>query len=263
MVHCWRGWCSRTLVLAAVVLGDVACQGAIPPVAHQGIPLACVQNAPAETLSGFGRCVLEAYRPCQIVQDGLHPNMIAVTFDPTGHLASEARTNFQPQAWQYAYDAAGRLTAIEEAGATVQFAYDGLGNVSQRTDAMTTTTYQYDPAGRLVEVDVANYQPRSTQYRYDDTGRLAEADQTGFEPSATMFTYDAHGQLTQTDRAGFQPNTTMYAYDADARVTEVDRTNFQPSTERFTYDASGRLAHVSVTGSAATETDFVYECASP
>jgi RHS repeat-associated protein len=144
----------------------------------------------------------------------------------------------------YAYDAAGNVERVVQAGTQVAaYTYDLRGRVSTSTDANgETSTYEYDSRGYLVsETDPLE---NTTTYTYDDAGRvLTRVDPRGDAPGANpadftwRWTYNAAGQvLTERDPLGA---VTTHTYD-DAG-NELSVTDARGNATTFAYDAANQL----------------------
>jgi RHS repeat-associated protein len=142
---------------------------------------------------------------------------------------------------RYAYDAQGRLTAVEylAIGKSVRFTYNALGLREKVIDAHgQEVLYRYDGLARLSEIVlpggstiVLSYDPadRLTSIRYPN----------GVE---ARWSLDAAGQataMTYQDRAGKILAGWKIRYDGLGNPVQVDRTTSTPS--RYEYDPDGRL----------------------
>ena len=131
----------------------------------------------------------------------------------------------------YAYDSAGRLLSVTDAGdhsalSAVAYTYDGLGRVLTETSNQATHTYGYDLGGNRTSV------------QYGLVG--------GGSGRAIASTYDALNRLDTLTEGG--ANTTTYHYDLDGHVRGKDL----PSGEKevTTFDALGRQSDSSDTTAA-------------
>ena len=106
----------------------------------------------------------------------------------------------------YAYDAASRVTTIQNArGFEALTAYNTAGLVASTTDPLTNVTaHSYDAVGRLIDVqDALGFR---TTTAYDDAGRmLAEVDSLN---RRTTYSYDTAGRReTSKDMLGYVTTT--------------------------------------------------------
>jgi RHS repeat-associated protein len=188
-------------------------------------------------------------------------NVTSYTYDEAGRRTS--RTNPRGKTTTYSYDAADRLTEIEDAlSGTVAFAYnaagettsvtnprgkatiytfDDLGNVLTETDPLSRTrTSVYDLAGQLTQATDAR--DIETNYLYDGAGRLTNV-QDADDVDLVTYAYDAANRQTgMTDETG----STGWVYDDASRVTSVSSPQ---GTIGYTYDAANRRATMTLPGS--------------
>lgn len=166
-----------------------------------------------------------------------------------------ARTDRLGQQEGYAWDTAGRLTAITNAnGQTTTFDYGEWNRpeVASFPDGRREY-YRYDEAGRLREwaddqglIATLDYDGDSTRiaaiqysdgevlrYRYDAAGHVQSAEAPAAKAS---FVWDEAGRLTTETLAGA---TAGYTYDARGSLTELRYPD--GSTLGFRYDADQRL----------------------
>jgi RHS repeat-associated protein len=119
------------------------------------------------------------------------------TYDDNGNRTQKAKGN---DTWDYTYDYANRLTAVEENSETIgEYAYDGYGRRIQATENNVTTTYVYSG------LDVV-YEATSTGtacYIYGPTGRLAKRTTVDEESSIFYYSGDHLGSTRlATDESG-------------------------------------------------------------
>ncbi|MFI7276934.1 DUF6531 domain-containing protein [Streptomyces sp. NPDC049879] len=157
----------------------------------------------------------------------------------------------------YAYDAAGRRTALETAGHTVAFAFDAVGRQAGRTtDDFLTIAQEWDDLGRLTgqTVTAAMSQPLHRTWTYGQDGRV-----TGMTDSArgtVAYGHDANGRVTEVTARDWSES---YAYDAAGNQTDAAWPDRHPGGDargtraydgnrllhagavRYSYDAAGRV----------------------
>jgi RHS repeat-associated protein len=139
----------------------------------------------------------------------------------------------------FAYDAAGRLTAVTHTLGSVSYSYDGAGRpASLATNDGQSRTFSYDGFLLLSET-VAGAAPGALGRSYDADFRLASESVNGV---TTSFSYDADGLLTQ---AG------ALAIARDAASGAVSGTSLGSSSDAYSYDAFGALATYSATFAGA------------
>jgi RHS repeat-associated protein len=180
----------------------------------------------------------------------------------------------------YTYDNANRLTAIEQAAASINagqpqriaFAYDAAGQRTQTTLANgSTTTYTYDDAGEITAIVYKRADGTflgDLQYEYDAAGRTASMAGSLAQlnlPAAdiTDATYDANNRLLTWGGKS-------YTYDDDGNLIS-DGTNTYQWNERnrlaaisngaseiasFHYDSLGRRTAKTL---GAQETGYLYD----
>jgi RHS repeat-associated protein len=176
----------------------------------------------------------------------------------------------------YAYDPAGRRTAMTDGTGTTTYAYDDAGRVTSITGASSTIGYSWDEVGQLVALEYPS--GSSVSRTYDDAGQLSEiTDWTGRE---YYFSWTQDGQLesvmypngVSTDSARDETGAVTaistassggaalldlaYTY-SDASLQSsatVERPGSETLFSEFAWDPQARLA--SITGSLAGEVDF-------
>ena len=155
----------------------------------------------------------------------------------------------------YTYDAAGRITGIENSAPsgtdTTTYTHDNNGNVRRVNGA---ETYRYDELNRLTWWE----DPGSgtiAMYSYDEVGNLTEVKEDGVttrtftyngsnEITTTGYTYDHNGNMTSDGESD-------YTYDAMNRLTEVADHGTQQTIATYAYDHQGRRTS-KTTGGATT-----------
>jgi RHS repeat-associated protein len=147
---------------------------------------------------------------------------------------------------RYAYDAAGRRTAITNALNQVsQMFYDANGNQARTVDALLrTNTFTYDRLNR--QTQVTYHDTTAERYVHDGLNRRVFMTNQAFV--ATAFRFDGLGRLTAvTNAAGTgTSNWATYAYDEVGNQTnQVDALG---RMTRFEYDALGRRTRTVLPG---------------
>ncbi|MBL8470557.1 MAG: hypothetical protein JNM98_02060 [Rhodocyclaceae bacterium] len=197
---------------------------------------------------------------------------------------------------RYQYDAANRLTRIEQDGPTgtlaVTYTWDGAGRLTEkRLPNGLRQRYTWDAANQLTRIDYLKTdgtQLASLAYDYDGAGRrirksgnLPSAPETpieadydtanrmtritlnpGTQAAATYdLSYDPQGSLTQKQNRADPADTTTYTWDARNRLAAVTATRASStSSASFRYDALGRRMERTVqTGTETHTTRYVYD----
>jgi RHS repeat-associated protein len=188
----------------------------------------------------------------------------ALTYDPADRLTEVAYPD--GTFLRFAYDAGGRrIQSIDQTGYAVNYAYDAAGRLSTLTDAggATVAAYAYDPAGRLAEKDLGN--GTYATYAYDAAGELLHlvnhaprpaVGQDGPVQTRFDYTYDARGNVaTEATVDG----TWAYTYDAIGELTRAVFTSANPAVlpdedQAFEYDAAGNRTRTVIDGVTTTYT---------
>ena len=167
------------------------------------------------------------------------------TFDLDGRIASHSLAS---QGKLVSFDAASRITRIEEQENTANFSlygYDALDRVTSTVLAASTFSYGYDAVGNRTSkstgasTDIYSYSPTSNRlaeiagatirsYAHDPNGSIIAAGPTGFG-------YDVRGRLIASSSAA---GTTTYQVNALGQ--RVRKTSALADT-LFHYDDEGRL----------------------
>ncbi len=191
--------------------------------------------------------------------------------DAVGRLVRvDEQTGTETVTTRYAYDPAGQLRRVIEAGGaellsqrfdlagrklavlhrdagTRRFLYDARGKLALYADAAgRIMRWSFDAIGRTVAVEMEGEEVE--RFTYDAgtgdhlAGRMAEAsDRAGRQ----LFSYDARGRLRATRRhmsGAPAPFDYAFAYDADDRPLHT--TCPDGGTVAYTYDALGRVTGV-------------------
>ncbi len=174
---------------------------------------------------------------------------------------------------RYAYDAAGRLSGVTDAGgsALATYAYDDDGRMSSHTvgGTLATGAYAYDTRDWVTGIDypgrftlsqaydaVGNVTSqryrrattearRAASYTYDGLHRLKTFRLGGTR--ARNYAYDDNGNIT---RVVIGSDTTTYVYSRDDTPNRLDYITKGTKIDRFRYDANGSAT--SLAGTAMT-----------
>ncbi|MCL4207885.1 MAG: hypothetical protein KJ000_35820, partial [Pirellulaceae bacterium] len=153
----------------------------------------------------------------------------------------------------YAFDAAGRLTALTHA---------------QGVTPLAGYSWTYDAAHRVTEF--TSLLDGTAEYTYDDTDQLTGADYTagaGLPPAPPdeAYGYDANGNRTMTGYATGDNNLVLsdgtYDYEYDAEGNRTRRTHIASGEiTDYDWDHRNRLVRVSIrtTDNGPLTTDIVY-----
>jgi len=214
--------------------------------------------------------------PVQITEPG--GRTTTFTYDTHGNLLTKTvASGPQTRTWQYAYNAAGQVTAMADPrGVVTRTTYDSKGDVATVTNALNQTASftSYDGAGRLLRAVDAN--GLVTTFTYDARGRLLQRSEGG---EKTQFAYDAAGNLIAAQRpdgsvissyfdsahrlTGMRDalgNAMSYALDGnDNRVQTglYDPANNLVQRRAFGYDSVNRLT--TELGAQNQQTDYRYD----
>jgi RHS repeat-associated protein len=170
---------------------------------------------------------------------------VQYTRDLVGRIAQKTETvDGQTSTASYAYDAAGRLIAVQRDGHTIAtYTYDTNGNRRSYSSADGTLAGTYDVQDRLTD-----YGP--TTYTYTASGEL-QRKTAGVE--VTSYEYDAVGNL----RAVTSPNGTQIEYVVDGRNRRVGKKVNGTLVQGFLYEGDLRPV-VELDGSGRVTARFIY-----
>lgn len=199
----------------------------------------------------------------------------------------------------YTYDAASRLTRLNDDGLITHFVYDMDDRLIARSQAngasaqfaytagrLTTETY-FDGAAAITHMFQYAYQANGqlsraqdplgiTRYQYDFLNRPIREERVGAAPYDCLWTYDGVGNRLSQNQSGVM---TTYSYDMDNLLTQTVTGANPPDTylwdagmrlaecwragagNRFAYDYEDRLTGIQVwTGAAwAQQYDYQYD----
>jgi YD repeat-containing protein len=160
-----------------------------------------------------------------------------------------------------AYDSAGRVVRTDVAGRATSYAYDPAGRLSAIVDpGGETTTYEYDSLGRVVAAGDSSFlysdaglirallgAGELVEYTYDSVSDVISFNQG---ESHARLAYDGHRRVTGIDTSA---ETIEYEYDSRElvrRVADGVRTE-------YSYDKRGRL--VQSAGPDGQVVDYQYD----
>jgi RHS repeat-associated protein len=169
------------------------------------------------------------------------------TRDKLGRITDKSETLAgATTSWHYAYDAAGRLTDVQQNGTLVShYEYDGKGNRARAQYPLVAAdlTATYDDQDRML-----TYGPNT--YSYTANGELASKTNAG---GTTTYNYDVLGNL----RSVTLPGGTVIEYLIDAQNRRIGKKVNGALTQGFVYD--GQLQVVAeLDGSGNVVSRFVY-----
>lgn len=132
------------------------------------------------------------------------------SFDQDGRLAGIAIGGTTPESVALTYDAAGRITGINDSAAapkiantgTTNFQYASTSNRQTGSTGGTAKTYTYDAAGNITG-------DGSATFTYGASGRLAQVT----KGSATTYAINGLGQRVAKSGAGADGGTVNFVYD--------------------------------------------------
>ncbi|WP_425482491.1 RHS repeat domain-containing protein [Ereboglobus luteus] len=160
------------------------------------------------------------------------------------------------------YDAAGRLTRVEQRDAsdTVVWAenhlYDDRGRLRKKETTAGIIEYTRDSRGNIERVSTNH--GTGTDYYYDTDNRLAAADDQ--DGSTTIYGYNAVGSLATVTL----PNgvTTSYTYNALNRLANITTTGSGGAVAAFDYTlrpSGHRSQLIETIGGVTRTTDWAYD----
>jgi RHS repeat-associated protein len=187
-------------------------------------------------------------------------------------------TDSNSRSIQYQYNLLGnRTTMITPENRTIAYAYDAAGRLTAITADSHIFSLNYDAAGRRTGLSYPNN--TAAAYTYDYNGNLTRLRHTGTGGTTLAdinYTYDnINNRLTRTDTAtsGSDPasNETM-SYDAanellnvnaatytyDLNGNRIQKTDGSTGTA-YTYDDENRLIRVEITGVTTTVITYAYD----
>ncbi len=196
------------------------------------------------------------------------------TYDASGHVVRQVFTKPDGSliaAWDFTWDAGGRLAMRKTAGATRMFTYrlDANGRIAERimrdpsapVGELYRDEYTYAPDGS-VTIQTYRHYPKEGPYRsdvevHDAKGRI---DRRCYEHGGcSMYEYDAHGMISRVreqpkgDDHHYRVHTNTY--DAAGRL--VKRV-IGGTEQTFTYNARGDVSEVIAKSGARTLYTYDY-----
>ena len=173
----------------------------------------------------------------QTVTDSRGTNPHTAGYDAAGRLTSVEDANLHTTG--YGYDLNGNQTTIigpdgrRDVHKTV-LAYDNAGDLSSRTDPLNNETqYGYDSAGRLNQTTLPTGEKTSTVW--DAAGNKYSS--TDAADQVTHYSYDADNQLLTTTTPLSEKSSVSY----DPNGNVATRTNELGQTTSYGYDWANRL----------------------
>jgi len=244
------------LLFAVAAVGCAGCVGDDSGKDAFAALLRCPPGIPADSLTGFDRCVVERFRPCTVDRQLSAPFTTRIEYD--GDNRVERREVTDPAEATYHYE--GRRLGMREQVVTdpalEEYDYDGAGRLVEVRRSITEPmmrTYHYDERGRLDEVEQTITDPHRLTLGYDEAGRVAEVERSGDAPSITRYIYDDSGLIVAEDRDGARMS---YEYDNRGRL----QTTRGPGAEIvYAYDDAGRLVYVQRSVTDGHTIDLFYE----
>lgn len=163
------------------------------------------------------------------------------TYDNAGRVATRTETSAGgTTTFTYSYDADGRLTGVDQDGATIAaYSYDNHGNRVTSGDPAAPASTSYDSQDRIVA-------SAGVAHSYDADGYL-----TG--RGSDTFAYTRRGELTS---ATVGASTVTYTYDAQRR--RVTRTAGGVTTQ-YLYGSPDDDTLVTATRTAGVTTELFYD----
>ena len=171
------------------------------------------------------------------------------------------------------YDAAGRVTGVQDASSTYAFGYDAANRPTTADDLGTPDlprvilTSGYDPAGNRTSLTDGLGGVNGSTYDVRDELTSLTQSGTGVTPKRADFAYDAAGRRTSltrySDLAGATTVlATAYAYDAADRLTSLTHETALTggtvvASSGYTLDNADRLTSESRTWNGGASTDTV------
>ncbi|WP_159002221.1 DNRLRE domain-containing protein [Streptomyces sp. NRRL B-3229] len=183
------------------------------------------------------------------------------------------------------YDAAGRITSVNRAGAAFAYARDARGRITERDlpdgrsqsyaygdDNLLSSTTLTTPSGTTAKVDytydaagnpltTTRQNGPTTTRAYDAAGELTSLTHTKGGSTLTRYDVtwnDAGSPATLTTTRGSTAATTLYGYDRSGRLTKecspasgTTCTSSAPATT-YTYDGNGNRTTMTRNGVATT-----------
>ncbi len=280
----------------------------VPGAASLGQQLSYARNGlgqvtRAETRDGSGALVVAydysydvAHRLSRIGDSrGVSGNnkSLAYTWTPGGRLGSVRLLDnaTATHAWDYKYDAVGRLSAlVAPNGQTVSFAMDAGGRMLERvfggaaSNGAISSSYRWLPEGSLSGIthrggstvlsqhdygydlwgnratasSSLNGVAQNLSYSYDGLDRLKSVS-TGTAAQTEGFSFDIFGNRTSKTLGSPTTQSWAYSHDAAHQLTQVDRSTLASAgststTAALRYDDNGNLRKLCEAGSGSVTT---------
>jgi len=169
---------------------------------------------------------------------------VKLTRDADGRITVKAETiGSKKNTFTYSYDAAGRLTAVNENGTSLSsYTYDSNSNRLTATTSSGTVTGIYDAQDRLLTYGTASF-------TYTANGELASQ---AVGSQTTSYQYDVLGNLI----AATLPNATKITYIIDPENHRVGKEVNGVLQTGFLYDGNRIVAQLN--GNNAIVSQFIY-----
>jgi len=130
--------------------------------------------------------------------------------------------------FQYAYDANGRITTINDRARPADsraYAYDGAGRLVSASGEWGNASYQYDALNNLLSKEIGS---RTVSLSYDSRNRLASANDSAVTGTQRTYTHDSRGNVIGDGRF-------VYIYD---RANQPTAMSGGGTTGSFVYDGN-------------------------
>jgi len=189
---------------------------------------------------------------------------IEITFDYNGNDLLTSMTNGRGQTSSYGFDAASRMTQMDDEIGAITYQYDEAGNRTKVTEGDVTIGRKFDAFDRVTEYKADENEEERTRYDFDLAGNLTQivypSRSGGSSGSPIGYEYDELNRVKTVSGflAGLEWAT--YEYDSKSRITKVTRGN--GSELELSYDAADRLIKStdrSSNGSIIVEQSYSYD----
>jgi RHS repeat-associated protein len=168
---------------------------------------------------------------------------VKLTRDADGRISGKTETiGGKKNTYVYKYDAAGRLTSVNQNGSQTSYTYDGNSNRLTQTKGTVTVSGVYDAQDRLVGYGAASF-------TYTANGELA-GETIGAQ--TTSFQYDVLDNLLSVTLA----SDTKITYVIDPENHRVGKKVNGTLTQGFLYDGDSVVAQLN--GGNAIVSQFIY-----
>jgi RHS repeat-associated protein len=177
------------------------------------------------------------------------PTSQATQYEYNARSETTAVVDALNQRYEFAHDAAGRVTQVTRSSLSMSYSYDAVGNQTQRTDYNNqTTTFAHDNLNRLT---TTTYPDATTvSYAYDALSRMSSATNAN---GTVSLSYDSRGRVSATTDVFNQ--TVGYGYDANSNRTSLSLG--QATSATYQYDSLNRLTQI--TDPANANVGYAYD----